>query len=231
MMLRDPNYRYYLFVCIVVSLAGILYGFDTAVISGAISPLISFFNLEDNPALLGWTVSSVLLGSVVGASVSGVADKIGRKTVLIMAGLLFTISAMWSSITSDLAVFIVARLLGGLGVGLAAMTAPLYISEISPANKRGSMVSLYQFSITLGVLVAYFTNDLLKQVSLSMEPNDSIWYWFFEEVWRIMLGTEALPALAFTLLMFLVPRSPRYLVSKGVDVEALATLTRINGES
>ncbi len=226
------NLVYFIVICIITAFGGFLFGFDTAVISGAISPLTDYFQLENNPVLLGWTVSSVLLGSVLGAAVSGIADKIGRKKTLIIAGLLFSISAFGSAIAESLTFFIIARLIGGFGVGIAAMVVPLYISEISPPKIRGRMVSMYQLSITIGVLIAYFTNEYFRSLSetyIAEVKSGSLIGWVISDVWRIMLGSELIPALLFLFLLFIVPRSPRFAMSKGMKEEAYKTLSKING--
>jgi len=223
---------YFVLICVMTSFGGFLFGFDTAVISGAISPLSDHFDLENQPVLLGWVVSSVLLGSVIGAACSGVADHIGRKKTLIFAAVLFTISALGSAIAEALWVFILFRLIGGLGVGIAAMVVPLYISEVSPANIRGRMVAMYQLSITFGVLIAYFSNDFFRSIAEDFMVNENssiLTARFMEDVWRLMLGSELIPAAAFLIFLFLVPLSPRYAVSIGQKKKALAILSRING--
>ncbi|MCY4161494.1 MAG: sugar porter family MFS transporter [Flavobacteriaceae bacterium] len=223
---------YFVLICVMTSFGGFLFGFDTAVISGAISPLSDHFDLENQPVLLGWVVSSVLLGSVIGAACSGVADYIGRKKTLIFAAVLFTISALGSAIAEALWVFILFRLIGGLGVGIAAMVVPLYISEVSPANIRGRMVAMYQLSITFGVLIAYFSNDFFRSIAEDFMVNENssiLTARFMEDVWRLMLGSELIPAVAFLIFLFLVPLSPRYAVSIGQKKKALAILSRING--
>ncbi len=226
------NLVYFIVICAIASIGGFLFGFDTAVISGALSPLSMYFQLGDKPALLGWTVSSVLLGSILGAALSGFSDEFGRKNTLITAGILFTFSALGSALAGSLTFFIIARFVGGFGVGMAAMVVPLYISEVSPPKIRGRMVSMYQLAITLGILVAYFTNDYFRSLSegLNLENKlTGLMGWIISDVWRIMLGSELIPALLFIVLLFFVPRSPRYAMSKGNKEEALAILTKING--
>ena len=226
------NLVYLIKICVITAIGGFLFGFDTAVISGALNPLTEYFQLGDKPILLGWTVSSVLLGSILGAAISGIADKVGRKNTLISAGIFFTLSALGSALAESLTIFIIARFIGGLGVGMAAMVVPLYISEVSPPKIRGRMVSMYQLFITLGILIAYFTNDYFRSLSegFNLENNiTGLMSWIISDVWRIMLGSELIPAFIFLALLFLVPRSPRYAMSKGNKDEALAILTKING--
>ncbi|MCY4215816.1 MAG: sugar porter family MFS transporter [Flavobacteriaceae bacterium] len=226
------NLLYFVLICIITAFGGFLFGFDTAVISGAISPLSDYFHLENEPVLLGWVVSSVLLGSVIGAACSGIADYIGRKRTLIIAAVLFTFSALGSAMAETLWFFISFRLMGGLGVGIAAMVVPLYISEISPAKIRGRMVAMYQLSITFGVLIAYFSNDFFRSIAEGFVANENssmLIMWFMGDVWRLMLGSELIPATAFLILLFFVPLSPRYALSIGYKNKALSILSRVNG--
>lgn len=225
--------RYVAGISVVAALGGFLFGFDTAVISGAISPLSDQFDLHSRPALQGWTVSSALLGSVIGAVIAGfISDRFGRKKALSISAVLFLISAVFSAIAPDLTTFIMARLVGGFGVGIAAMVAPLYISEVSPPRIRGRLVAMYQLAICIGVLLAYITNEcfrvLAESANVSTESEGFSSY-FLGEIWRGMLGIETIPALLFFFLLFFVPRSPRYSIYRGAKSEALDVLRRING--
>ncbi len=225
---------YFVLICIITAFGGFLFGFDTAVISGAISPLTDYFHLENEPVLLGWVVSSVLLGSVIGAACSGIADHIGRKKTLIIAAILFTLSALGSAMAETLWMFISFRLIGGLGVGIAAMVVPLYISEISPPKIRGRMVAMYQLSITFGVLVAYFSNEFFRLIAegfIANQNSSALMAWLMGDIWRLMLGSEFIPAVAFLILLFLIPLSPRYALSIGHKNKALSILSRINGQA
>ncbi len=225
---------YFVLICIITAFGGFLFGFDTAVISGAISPLTDYFHLENKPVLLGWVVSSVLLGSVIGAACSGIADHIGRKKTLIIAATLFTLSALGSAMAETLWMFISFRLIGGLGVGIAAMVVPLYISEISPPKIRGRMVAMYQLSITFGVLVAYFSNEFFRLIAegfIANQNSSALMAWLMGDIWRLMLGSEFIPAVAFLILLFLIPLSPRYALSIGHKNKALSILSRINGQA
>ncbi|MFI5194403.1 MAG: sugar porter family MFS transporter [Chitinophagales bacterium] len=221
-------------ISVVAALGGFLFGFDTAVISGALSPLISYFHLESSPVLQGWLVSSIILGSVIGAGVSGyLADNFGRKNTLMLTAILFLLSAVGSAVASSFIFFISTRLAGGLAVGIAAMVAPLYISEVSPPRIRGRMISMYQFAVTIGVLVAYFTNDYLRRLSLHAMDNFSsngIMHWMLTDLWRGMLGSEIIPSFLFFVLLFMVPRSPRFMMMKGHEKEAMDILVRVSGE-
>lgn len=219
-------------ICFVASLGGLLFGFDTAVISGTIGFVEHQFALSK--LMLGWFGSSALVGSILGAMVAGVlSDRFGRKPILIVAGILFFISALGSTLPPSFTFLIVARLVGGLGVGMASVLAPLYISEFSPPEIRGRLVALYQLSIVVGILLAYFSNWLLLNVSGN---NASDWgnglfnLIIFAEVWRGMFGAEMLPALLFTGLLFLVPESPRWLIKAGDEKGGYSILAKISGK-
>lgn len=199
---------------ITVALAGLLFGFDTIVINGAEQDLQTLWKgytlFGSNDAFHGWiVVASALWGTVIGAMFGGIPnDKIGRKNTLILIGILYTISALGSAMVSNPWVFAFFRLIGGLGVGASTIAAPAFISEIAPANKRGSLTALYQLNIVFGILIAFVSNYLIAK--------------FVEvDTWRWMIGIEALPALAYTLMVLTVPKSPRWLlVKKGDEAEA-----------
>ncbi len=218
-------------VCTVAALGGLLFGFDTAVISGAIGPLKDQFKLSD--LMEGCVVSSVLIGCIIGAMAAGtLSDRFGRKKMMILAGGLFLISALGSAIPPNPIVLIAVRLIGGLGVGFASMLAPLYISELSPPGLRGRMVALYQFAITVGVLAAYLSNAFLlhlaKNYSALFEQATLRWI-FVDEIWRGMFLAEALPATLFLLLLLVVPESPRWLTKQNREDEATNILARVAG--
>lgn len=221
---------YVILVSLTAGLGGFLFGFDTAIISGAINFLRKQFHL--NAALEGWVMSSALVGCVIGAAVSGyLADKFGRKKILFLSALLFIISALGCMIANDPAFLVTARMVGGIGVGFAAMVAPMFISELSPANMRGRLVSLYQLAITIGILFAYLTNAALLHYAVNHVQNaDSFTYFYMvTEVWRAMLGSDMIPALLFFILLFFVPESPRWLIKENKEKNAQKILERING--
>jgi len=206
---------YVIFISCVGALGGILFGFDTAVISGTINFIQPYFGLSE--AGLGWTVSSLLFGCIVGVVIAGkIADKHGRKKVLMLAALMFFISAFGSAFAQSLAFFLISRILGGLAVGVASILSPMYIAELAPAKFRGTLVSLYQLAIVIGILVAFFSNYLLIDTG--------------ENNWRWMLLVMAAPAILLFFSLFLVPESPRWLVSRGKTSEALRVLIKISGE-
>ncbi|AOW10593.1 sugar porter family MFS transporter [Flavobacterium gilvum] len=220
---------YLVLICFTAGLGGFLFGFDTAVISGAINLLRTQFELS--PAMEGWLMSSALFGCIGGAAISGwLSDKYGRKKILMLSALLFIISAFWCAIADTATVLVIARILGGIGVGFAAMVAPMFISEISPAELRGRLVSVYQLSITLGILVSYLSNAWILQISTSNSISGPLHFYFVEEVWRAMLGSNMLPSLLFLMLLLLIPESPRWLIKKGNIDEAYKILKRIDGD-
>ena len=199
-----------------MALGGFLLGFDSAVISGTIKGIAKTFAMSD--AMLGFAVGCVIFGAMAGNLLAGpAADKFGRKNVLIAVASLFTISAFWSALASGYTEFIVARIIGGIGIGGAILIAPIYIAEIAPPNLRGRLVSFNQLNIVLGISVAYFTNYFLVNLG--------------EESWRWMLAVEALPALLYFFALFAVPKSPRWLVFYASDtIRAHAILTKIAGK-
>ncbi|THD69818.1 MFS transporter [Robertkochia marina] len=203
-----------LFWSITVALAGFLFGFDTVVISGADKKLQALWGSSD--AFHGIVVMSMALwGTVIGAMFGGIpTDKLGRKKTLIWIGLFYFVSAVGSAMANDPYVFAVFRFLGGLGVGASTIAAPAYVSEIAPAKDRGRLVALYQFNIVLGILIAFISNFFLRNIG--------------DNAWRWMIGVEAIPAFIYTIMVFTVPRSPRWLFVNGHEEEAAATLKLIN---
>jgi len=201
---------------ITVALGGFLFGFDTAVISGAEQDIQLVWDLDSIQH--GLTVSIALIGTVIGAMLGGIpSDRIGRKKTLFWIAVLYLISAVGSALAFDWTTFMIFRFLGGLGVGASSVTAPMYISEISPADRRGRLVALFQFNIVLGILIAYLSNYLLEGIG--------------PIAWRWMLGVEAVPALIFLLMVLNVPESPRWLIIKKNDIEtARKTLEVISGD-
>ncbi|MEN7550650.1 sugar porter family MFS transporter [Rapidithrix thailandica] len=229
-MKTSSNILYLSAVTLIATLGGFLFGFDTAVISGTIGFLKNQFALD--AVMEGWVVSSALLGCIIGAAFAGyLSDKYGRKLTLIVSAALFFVSAIFSALPEQLEVLIIARWAGGVAVGIASMLSPLYISEFSPRHLRGRMVALYQFAITVGILSAYFSNAFLLKYAAGdgFEAGSLVSWLFHEEVWRGMFMTEAIPALLFLVLLFTVPKSPRWLLRMGQREEAFAILTKVNG--
>lgn len=207
-------------VSLVAALGGLLFGYDTGVINGAIGPLKDHFAL--NAAQEGWAMGCALIGCALGCALAGVlSDRLGRKKVLILSAVMFLVSAVGTAIPKTLVTFILYRIIGGLGVGAASMTSPMYIAEISPARIRGRMVSLNQLAIVLGLTVVYFVNYFIDM------QGDVLWNQ--QTGWRWMFGSESLPALILFILVFFIPESPRWLAKQGRDSEALSILTRADG--
>ncbi len=195
---------------IVVALGGFLFGFDTAVISGAEQSIQNYWSLSSIEH--GLTVSIALIGTVIGSLVGSIpCERIGRRNTLLLIAAVYLISSLGTAFATNWHVFLLFRFLGGLGVGASSVTAPVYISEIAPAEKRGRLVALFQFNIVLGILLSYFSNYLIGQEG--------------ETAWRWMLGVQAFPSLLFLILLQLVPESPRWLIlRKGKVEEATAVL-------
>ncbi len=255
----DKGSKAYLFSIVLVAvLGGLLFGYDTAVISGAKKGLQAFFmgarDFVYTDAWHGITSSSALIGCIIGSAISGFfASRLGRKKSLFMAGIMFFLSALgsyWPEFLffdygkpsySLLIAFNFYRVLGGVGVGLASAICPMYIAEIAPSNIRGTLVSWNQFAIIFGQLVVYFVNFLIlgdninpvikavEGVNQIINPGEAAWA--IETGWRLMFVSEAVPAGLFTLLVLLVPETPRYLAMVGKDEKALFVLSRINGMS
>lgn len=197
---------------IVAALGGFLFGFDTAVISGVETSIQKLWALDEFSH--GFTVASALIGTVIGSLVAGKpAEKYGRKRVLQMIGLLYILTSLVTAFTPSWLPFVIFRFLGGIGVGASSVVGPMYISEISPAERRGRLVALFQFNVVSGILLAFLSNYLLFGIS--------------EDSWRWMLGVQAIPSLLFFVMVFMVPESPRWLVKNGRDEEAEKVLWSI----
>lgn len=208
------NQSYIVSVSMISALGGLLFGFDTAIISGTISYIQPYFEL--NEFSLGWAVSSILLGCALGAAMAGkMSDVWGRKITLMVCAFLFAATGIGTGLAHTLEVFVGFRILSGLAVGTAAMVGPMYIAETVPASLRGRMVSMYQLAIVSGILLAYLSNYLLSGL------GDNSWRWMF--------ASQALPSVLFFLLLFFVPESPRWLVKKELSNDAKKILERIGG--
>lgn len=214
------------FICITVAIGGLLFGFDTAVISGAIQLIKTQFALDT--VMEGWLVSSGLAGCILGVLITGlVSDRIGRKKTIALAGIMFLISAIGCAFPPSFSVLVIARMIGGVGVGMASVVSPMYIAEFAPASQRGRMIAYYQLAITLGILLAYFSNALL--VNNSQHSFSSSWAtWFFQtEAWRPMFLAMAIPSVVFLGLLTRVPESPRWLMSRRQTAKATAIMQEV----
>jgi SP family arabinose:H+ symporter-like MFS transporter len=216
-------------LCSVASLGGLLFGFDTAVISGTISMVVAQFGLT--PWNEGVFTSSALIGCIIGTAGSGMlSDRFGRKPVLLGSAFLFVVSAFACAIPDTYEVLVAARVLSGVAVGAASVVAPMYISEFAPASSRGRLVALYQLSIVIGVLLAYFSNWLIARNATATSPSLAHWFGsrvMVTEPWRAMFGAAIFPALGFGVLLNFVPESPRWLWRRGRREEASATARRL----
>lgn len=225
----NNNYKTYLgLITLVASLGGLLFGFDMAVISGVLPFVEKQFNLT--PLQEGWFVSSALVGCIVGVAFSGdLSDRLGRKKLLFISAVLFLFSAIGCSLVTSLDWLIASRLLGGIGVGIASIVVPLYLSEISPAAIRGRLVTFYQLAITVGILMAYITNSVLLNYSEHHTAGAGlIDLIYIKEIWRGMFSIGGVLATLFLIGLFFVPESPRWLIKKGRNLEGLAILKSIN---
>lgn len=208
------NKLYLLLISLVAALGGLLFGFDTAIISGTIPFIQPYFSLSEIG--LGWVVGSLIIGCIIGAAFAGkLADKMGRKKVLIITSFFFIVSTFGTALASSLSLFVVSRILGGVAVGAASIVSPLYIAEISPSKIRGTMVSLNQLTITIGILVSYLINYFLVD---------------WDNNWRWMFFSGIIPSVLFFVLLFFVPESPRWLVKNNLKEKGLAILERVGGK-
>lgn len=210
----NKNLLYLYFICFIATMGGLMFGFDIAIISGAVPFIQSYFGWSELE--LGWGVSSLLFGAIIGAFGSGVlTDKYGRKKILIIVALFFAVSCALTAIASSSILFISARLFGGLAVGAASVLSPMYVAEVAPARNRGMLVAIYQLAIVLGILCSYTINYWLQD----MDNN-----------WRWMFATGVIPSVLFFVGLFFIPESPRWLYKAGRKDESLKVLTRIDGD-
>ncbi len=224
------NMRYIWLISLVAAMGGLLFGYDWVVIGGAKPFYEKFFHLT-SAFQVGWAMSSALVGCLLGSLVSGgLADKLGRKRLLILSGLLFTISAIGTGLSNSFSAFVMFRLLGGAGIGLASNLSPMYIAEVSPAEMRGRFVSINQLTIVIGILAAQLVNWLIAQpVPQGMTAAEILNSWNGQAGWRWMFAAETVPAFLFFLFMFIVPESPRWLVKNAQDNLAGKILEKIGG--
>ncbi len=212
-MKKIAKSTYLYFICFVATIGGLMFGFDIAIISGAVPFIQPYFGW--NEIELGWGVSSLIVGAIVGAFGSGVlTDKYGRKKILLIVALFFAFSCAATAVATTSAFFILARLAGGLAVGAASVLSPLYVAEVAPAKKRGMLVAIYQLTIVIGILISYTINYSLH----GLENN-----------WRWMFASGIIPSVLFFAGLFFIPESPRWLYKAGRKSEALTVLARIGG--
>ena len=219
-MKTSENIVYPVVISLIVALGGFLLGFDSAVISGATPFYKGFFGLSAGSLLLGLSVSAIILGAIVGNIIAGpLADRFGRRPILIVTAFLFGFCAMGCALAQQVYFFIAARVIGGFGVGMAILIAPMFIAETSPRRLRGLLVTFNQLNIVLGISIAYFSNYYIQRTVSDPSVN-----------WRWMLGVGTFPAALYFLLLFAVPESPRWLARRGREEAALGVLRRVGGE-
>lgn len=225
------NIRYMSFLAVVAALGGFLFGYDTAVISGTIEKVSSQFSLDTIST--GWYVGCALIGSIFGVLWAGLlSDNFGRKKTLIVAAVLFSVSGIGCAISGSFNQLVIYRMIGGMGIGVVSIVSPLYISEISAAQYRGRLVSLYQLAVTVGFLGAYLVNYGLDNYAHGNAQNlesPFLKLIFHEEPWRSMLGMAAIPSVLFLISVFFIPESPRWLILKKREIEASSILQHIYG--
>jgi sugar porter (SP) family MFS transporter len=212
-MVKNSGYLY--FICLIATMGGLMFGFDIAIISGAVPFIQPYFGW--NELQLGWGVSSLLVGAIAGSFGSGIlTDKYGRKRVLIVVALFFAVSCALTALAGSSVLFISARLFGGLAVGAASVLSPMYVAEVAPPRNRGMLVAVYQLTIVVGILCSYTINYWLHDI-------DNNWRWMF--------ATGIVPSVLFFIGLFFIPESPRWLYKAGRKEESLKVLTRVGGES
>lgn len=218
---------YILFLSAVAAIGGILFGYDTAVISGTTEIVSRQFGLDTMQQ--GWFVGCALIGSIAGVLCAGMmSDKLGRKMTMIIAAILFSISAAGCAVSADFTQLVIYRIIGGVGIGIVSIVSPIYISEVAPAERRGTLVSMYQLAITIGFLAAYLVNFMILDHALDGDGGRSLaWRYFGSEYWRGMLGCELLPDILFLLVILMVPESPRWLIVNGKTSRASVILQKI----
>jgi sugar porter (SP) family MFS transporter len=215
------NFSYLVPICLVATLGGLLFGYDTGVISGAIEFLTSRFQLD--AVMKGWASGCVLIGCAAGVLIVGaISDRFGRKKALVLAAALFLLSALGTALAQGVWTFILFRFLGGIGIGIASMSSPMYIAEIAPAHLRGRLVSVNQIAIVSGIVLVYFINYIIARCGDQAWNEASGWRWMF--------ASGGLPSVAFALLLLKIPESPRWLVEMDRTQEARNILSQVAGE-
>lgn len=227
-MKSNINFSYLIFLSVVAALGGFLFGYDAAVVSGTISQVANQFQLDQ--IQVGWFVGCALIGSIIGVLFAGkMSDKWGRKVTMLIAAIFFSVSGIGCAFIDTFDQLVLARILGGVGIGIVSIISPLYISEVSIAQYRGRLVALYQLAVTVGFLGAYLANFQLLYFSQSGVLFSADWMnkVMVTEVWRGMLGLSSIPSILFFIIIFFIPESPRWLVLKGSDSSAKKIFRRI----
>lgn len=226
-MEHKSNIPYVVFLSVVAALGGILFGYDTAVISGTTADVTAQFCLSEMSK--GWYVGCALVGTIFGAAIAGMlSDFIGRKKSMIIAAVLFSVSAIGCCLCVGMNDLVAYRIIGGVGIGIVSIVSPIYISEISPAKIRGTMVALYQLAITVGIVLAYLINFLILKNADSVQFDSNFFNWVLnKELWRGMLGSESIITLLFLFILFFIPESPKWLIVKGRNEKAKGIFRRL----
>ncbi|GAA4059490.1 sugar porter family MFS transporter [Flavobacterium chungnamense] len=213
------NKNYILFIALSAALGGLLFGYDTAVISGAIGNLTEYFHLT--PVETGWAISSALVGCLIGAFFSDyLSNRLGRRATMLITAILFILNSIGTALPNSFTMFVLFRIVGGIGVGIASMVVPMYIAEIAPPKRRGALVGNYQLAIVIGIVVVYFVNYFIAL------QGDA--HWNLNIGWRWMFGSEIIPSILFLIFIFLIPESPRWLFQKGETAKAITVLEKLN---
>ncbi|MEZ4808976.1 MAG: sugar porter family MFS transporter [Allomuricauda sp.] len=225
------NRKYIAGISLVSALGGLLFGYDWVVIGGAKPFYEQFFQIAESPSLQGWAVSCALVGCIVGAVTSGVlSDKYGRKKLLVLSAVFFTVSAIGTGLANSFSYFILYRIIGGVGIGLASTLSPVYIAEVSPAFLRGRLVTINQLTIVIGILLAQVVNwGIAEVVPANTSATKILHSWNGQMGWRYMFWAEAIPALMFFILIWFIPDSPRWLTKNAKSEKATAILCKIGG--
>jgi sugar porter (SP) family MFS transporter len=223
----QTNLAYVVPICLVATLGGLLFGYDTGVISGAIEPMTARFGLSD--VMKGWASGCVLIGCATGVLLVGpLSDRFGRKLAMFLAAAMFLTSSVGTAIPKEIWTFILFRFVGGVGIGIASISTPMYIAEITPAHIRGRMVAVNQIAIVSGIAATAFVNYLIAH-SQGDSTSPEVQTWLTNTGWRWMFASGIAPSLLFGLLLFRIPESPRWLLEKGREQESLEILRKVGG--
>ena len=225
------NMKFIWSICLIAALGGLLFGYDWVVIGGAKPFFIQFFGLQDNPVMVGWAMSSALVGCLIGSIISGMlSDRFGRKRLLILSAFIFFFSAIGTGLANTFTIFVIYRLFGGTAIGLASNLSPMYIAEVTPANARGKFVAINQLTIVIGILAAQVVNwAIARNMPANFTEQQILASWYGKVGWRWMFAAAAIPAFVFFVLMFIVPESPRWLIKNAKDKLAEKVLGSIGG--
>ena len=224
------NSSYLLFIALVSAMGGLLFGYDWVVIGGAKPFYEVFFNITNSPSMQGWVMGSAILGCLLGVMISGsLSDKYGRKPLMIVASIFFTLAAVGTGMVDTIEWFIIWRVVGGIGIGIASNLSPMYIAEIAPSESRGKFVSINQLTVVIGILAAQIVNWLIADPIV--EGQDILNSWNGQLGWRYMFWAGAIPSVAFFALILIIPESPRWLASQYKYAKAHSIFTKIGGEA